>query len=461
MNQQTLRLPGPYSERHVAERPRVIVVGGGLAGLAAAVAAADAGWAPLVLEKRPYLGGRAFSFVDREAGVEIDNGQHVFLGACTEYIAFLHRIGAWENVILQPRLDFPVIRNGKISNLRWSDRVPKSMGLLPSLLGYRHLSFRDKLRVAYGMLKIRGIRRSSEDAALDRETFEAWLRRNGQSEAAVRNLWNLIVLPALNDDVSVVSADSGVMLFQTALLGDSDAASIGYSRVALTRLAGDAATRYLEARGGQVRTGTEVVRVETAGSSAHAVLTTAGERISCDAVVLAVPHFGLENLLSNGLRAQEPFALASRLESAPIVGVHIWYDRPVIADVFVAVLDSPIQWVFNVDRMHSVPSPLHHVVISLSGAWEWAQMTREALREVFVPEMARVFPGAARANVERFVSVKQVQATFRSLPGTAALRPGPITPIRNLFLAGDWVATGWPSTMESAVRSGNQAARAL
>ncbi|MBI4306327.1 MAG: FAD-dependent oxidoreductase [Chloroflexi bacterium] len=523
--------------RPESERPRVAVIGGGLAGLATAVAAADSGWAPLVLEKRPYLGGRAFSFVDRETGVEIDNGQHVFLGACTEYIAFLKRVGAWGNVRIQPRLDMPVIRNGKVSNLRWSRRVPRSLGLLPSLLGYRHLRFPDKLRVAYGMLKIRALRRDRDGATLDSQTFDGWLRRHGQNDATIQSLWNLIVLPALNDDISVVSADAGVMLFQTALLGGSDAAAIGYSQVALTKLAGEAAARYLEARGGRVRTSTEVAGLEIEDSCVRSVVTTAGERFSCDAAVLAIPHFAIGDVLANGLSAREPFSSASRLESAPIVGVHIWYDRPVMKDVFVAVLDSPVQWVFNVDRMHSpspssraltkrppplegggvgageirIPPPLtggdppgfaarpaspippphrgegansipsphggegqggalslskgegpaQHVVISLSGAWKWAQMTREELRDVFVPEMARVFPAARDAKVTRFISVKQVQATFRSVPGTAALRPGAATPVRNLFLAGDWVATGWPSTMESAVRSGNQAARLL
>jgi squalene-associated FAD-dependent desaturase len=479
---------------------RLVIVGGGLAGLAAAVAAARQGWSPLVLEKRPYLGGRAFSFVDRETGVEVDNGQHVFLGACTEYIAFLKKIGAWGNVVLQDRLDIPVVRNGRTSRLRWSSRVPEGLGLLPSLLSYRHLSLGDKLRVLYGMTRIRSVRDASVNGpgSLDGEAFEAWLRRNGQNDATIQNLWNLIVLPALNDDISAVSAGAGVMLFRTALMGGRVDAAIGYSRVALSRLAGDASTSYIRAHGGDVRTSTEVARLEISGTGAgvpsdmqaamptrlarplrvDAVTTATGGRIPCQAAVVAVSHHALGALLPPALAARPEFEPASRLESAPIVGVHIWYDRPVLDDTFVAVLDSPVQWVFNVDAMHDRLGPAadhrdrvagpgdstgaqQHVVISLSGAWTWSQMTRDELRDVFLPEMARLFPRAAAANVVRFLSVKQIQATFRCTPGTAKLRLGQRTPVSNLFLAGDWTATGWPSTMESAVRSGNLAASGL
>ncbi len=162
--------------------------------------------------------------------------------------------------------------------------------------------------------------------------------------------------------------------------------------------------------------------------------------------------------------SSEALLPSQELESAPIVGVHIWYDRPVMDDEFIAVLDSPIQWVFNVTRLHP-DEPLdppggQHVVISLSGAYRWVKLGRSELREVFVSEMARVFPPAAEAEVTRVLSVKQVRATFRVTPGASAHRLPQRTPVRNLFLAGDWTRTGWPSTMESAVRSGNLAADA-
>ncbi|MBM3959641.1 MAG: phytoene dehydrogenase [SAR202 cluster bacterium] len=451
-------------------RPRVAVVGGGLAGLATAVRALGLGWTPIVLEKRPYLGGRAFSFVDRETGVEVDNGQHVFLGACTEYMAFLREIGAWENVALQDRLDIPVSRNGQVARLRWSTGLPDSLGLMPSLLRYRHLGFIDKLRVAYGMARVRGVRLAGPGSGLDRHTFDAWLRAHGQNDATINYLWNLIVLPALNDDISAVSAEAGIMLFQTALLGGSAAAAIGFSRVALTGLAGTAASRVIEAGGGEVRLSSEVTQVDIENGVVNGVRLANGEEVEAEAVVLAVPHHALKPLLPPAIAGDAPYSLAERLDSAPIVGVHIWYDAHVIDGVFVAVLDSPVQWVFNVDAMHSPAShpkrapgepPQQHVVVSLSGAWKWSQMTREELKEVFVPEMAKLFRAARPEKVRRFLSVKQAHATFRCTPGSAAFRPGQRTPLKNLLLAGDWTSTGWPSTMESAVRSGNLAAAAL
>jgi squalene-associated FAD-dependent desaturase len=415
-----------------------------------------------VLEKRPYLGGRAFSFVDRETQIEVDNGQHVFLGACTEYIAFLKEIGAWGNVVLQDRLDIPVMRNGKLSRLRWSTRVPGAIGLLPALISYRHLGLLDRVRVAYGMTRIRGVRRGRHSATLDRETFDRWLRRHGQNARTIGALWNLIVLPALNDDITSVSADAGVMLFQTALMGGREAAAIGYSRVALSKLAGDAATVYLSGHGGSVRTSVEVERVEVMDGRAVAVVTTANERVPADAVVLAVSHGAVASVVPRELSGQDGGGPGQNLDSAPIVGVHIWYDRKIIDDVFVAVLDSPVQWVFNVDAMHALQAVgTQHVVISLSGAWQWAQMTRDELRSVFVPEMARLFPQASPSAVVRFLSVKQTSATFRCTPGSAALRPKHHTTVPNLALAGDWTDTGWPSTMESAVRSGTLAAEAI
>lgn len=455
------------------DRRRVAIVGGGLAGLAAAARAVRLGWSPIVLEQRPYLGGRAFSFIDRETGIEVDNGQHVFLGACAEYMEFLKEIGAWDNVTIQDRLDIPVTKGGRTSRLRWSKGLPDSLGLTPSLLGYRHLGFIDKLRVAYGMARIRGVRLAREGSSLDRQYFETWLREHGQNDATIRNLWNLIVLPALNDDISAVSAEAGIMLFQTALLGGSAASAIGYSRVALTELAGAAATRYIEAAGGEVRTSAEVAQVNVEQGVARGVTLADGEELEADAVVLAVPHHAVEAILPPKVAGAAPFALAGKLNSAPIVGVHIWYATTVLDDVFVAVLDSPVQWVFNVDAMHSrsaqsARNPVEgreassqHVVISLSGAWNWSQMTRAELQATFVPEMARLFPRARADAVRRFLSVKQVQATFRCTPGSAAFRPGQRTPVQNLLLAGDWTSTGWPSTMEGAVRSGNLAAAAL
>lgn len=442
--------------------PRVAVVGGGLAGLAAAVRCLRHHVTPVLFEKRPYLGGRAFSFADRETGVEVDNGQHVFVGACAEYRAFLDEIGAGADVTVQPRLQVPVIREGQTSTLGWSrfDRLK----LLPSLLGYSHLSAAAKWRVVRGILALRRVdlKRRWED--LDRITFRSWLVQHGQRDEEINRVWNLIILPGLNDPVDDASAAYGIMLFQVGLLRGRAEAVIGYSRVGLSQLAGSHASRYLATQGGVVHTSADVGQVRFDDDGAAVLTLGDGSESVFNAVVLAVPHFALRELLSNETLDKAGLRAATTLETSPIVGVHLWYDRPVMSESFVAVLDSPLQFVFNVTAIHPGepvdPPGGQHVVISLSGAREWVGLDRAALQARFVPEMARAFPEARGAQVVRFLSVKQVNATFRVAPGAEALRPEQTTSLPGLFVAGDWTRTGWPSTMESAVRSGNRAANA-
>ena len=448
----------------LSTQKHVLIAGGGLAGLAAGVRLSGAGVRVTLLEKRPFLGGRAFSFKDPETGVEVDNGQHVFVGACDQYIAFLREIDAWQNVRMPARLDVAVLRGGRVSRLRAPGWLPGPTANLVAILKYGHLSVRARMRLVYGVMRIRFVR-SAPGGPLERETFDSWLRRHAQNDETISRFWNLIVLPGLNDDITAVSADAGVMLFQTALLGAPHRAAIGYPVVGLSRLAGDAARKFIEAHGGTVRTGAGVADVVIEDGAAVGLRVTAGELLTGDAVVMALPAAGMLAALPEQLAGSEFFGPAKNIETAPIVGVHIWYDRPVMLERFVAVLDSPLQWVFNVSKMHEAErdgdDKGQHVAISLSGAWGWKDRTKAELREIFSAEMAKVFPVAADAEITRFIIVKMLDATFRVTPGDQARRLPQRTPVRGLFLAGDWTATGWPSTMESAVRSGNMAADAF
>ncbi|MEX0763395.1 MAG: hydroxysqualene dehydroxylase HpnE [Dehalococcoidia bacterium] len=438
---------------------RIAVVGGGLAGQAAAVRVARDGGHPVLLEKRPFLGGRAFSFVDRETGVEVDNGQHVFVGACVQYQEFLKEVGAWSNVRLPRRLDAPVLLNGRISRLK-SSNLPGPLANLPALLRYGHLSVSGKMRLLYGLMRIRLAKRYP-GGPLERETFDAWLRRHSQNDETIDRFWNLIVLPSLNDNVRDVSADAGVMLFQVALLGRPSNAAIGVSSVGLSALTGGPVQEYIEARGGEVRTGSEARCIELKNGVAAGIRLASGEVLHADSVIIALPSANMLGILPADLAKSAFFSVASKVETAPIVGVHIWYDRPVLEHDFIAVLDGPLQWVFNVTNLqHADDGEGQHVVISLSGAWQWRDQSKAELRETFVTEMARAFPAARSAKVTRFLVIKMLDATFRVRPGSTQHRLPQQTPVKNLFLAGDWTDTGWPSTMESAVRSGNMAAKA-
>lgn len=439
-------------------------MGGGLAGLSAGVRLSQRGVKVTVLEKRPFLGGRAFSFKDPETGIEVDNGQHVFVGACAEYMRFLKEIDAWDNVRMPKRLATRVLRKGKTAWLRASTRVPGSAANLPALLRYGHLSLAGRARLLYGITRIRFARRKP-GGPLESETFDSWLRRHGQNDETISRFWNLITLPALNDDITAVSADAGLMLFQVALLGVPENAAIGYPVVGLSRLAGDAASALITRNGGEVRTGADVAELLVEEDRCIGARLANGELIEADSVILALPASATHELLPQQLAGHGFFAPAANIETAPIVGVHIWYDRPVMNDIFVATLDSSLQWVFNVTKMHERESEANetgqHVAISLSGAWKWKDMSKAELRKTFVDEMERVFPEAVSAEVTRVITVKMLDATFRVTPGAEANRLPQETPVPGLFLAGDWTRTGWPSTMESAVRSGGLSADAV
>ena len=439
----------------------VIVIGGGLAGLAAARSLAKDGYIVTLVEKRPFLGGRAFSFYDREVDCEVDNGQHLFMGAFSYYLELLRDFGTLDKTFLQDRLSAEVVLNGKRGVLS-STPILGPLHLLPSFVTYPHLGLRDKVLAAYGMLKIRRTNRRKHAGELDRQTLYQWMKSNRQTERAIDNLWNLIILPTLNDDIRNVSADMGLMVLQEGLLRRPRDAALGYSTVGLTSLTGEPAERFLEEHGSTVTLGKGVKSLRIDDDKVTGVELTDGSTIHADAYVSALPFDVLLEVLPEEVASGPFFARVAGLTSSPIIGIHLWYDRPIMDPAFVGVLDSPVQWVFNKSKIQgSEGSPGQYVCVSISGAWDYMEMPKEELRTLFAAEMARLFPKARDAQIDRFLVVKQPQATFRSVPGVAALRPPQTTRIRNFFIAGEWTDTGWPSTMEGAVRSGVYAAEAL
>ena len=439
-------------------RGHCVVIGGGLAGISAACALVDQSVSVTLLEKRPFLGGRAFSFVDAETGQEVDNGQHVYLGCCTTYTKFLQQLGISNRTVIQQRLRVPVVDNsGKVGVFSTAPLLPAPLHLLPSFLTFPHLSMRDKLRALSAIVRIHRINRVQRREELEALTFEEWLQKYGQSKRSCDVLWNLLTLPVLNDSISDVSAYMGIMAFQEGLLRERNSANIGYSRVGLTELISGAAKNYITRRGGRILSGHTATNVTISNGNADGV-DIGSHVIPADAVVSAVPWDVLPTLLPPDVASDPFFTPANELEWSPIVGIHVWYDRPVMEEEFLATIDSPIQWVFNKSRIQELSWPGQYLCISISGAWEHAPMTKEHLRTLFLAEMARLFPRAADATVAQFIVVKQLSATFRCTPNAQAYRLPQRTTVSNFVLAGDWTQTGWPATMESAVRSGHLAA---
>lgn len=425
-----------------------MVCGGGLAGLAAACEASLLGAEVTLVERRPFLGGKAYSFVHDATSTEVDNGQHVFLGCCTAYIAFLRLIGAYANTTLQPLLDAPVRdRAGRSGALRAS-RLPAPLHLGPSFLTYPLLSGAEKANATRALAAL-GVLRPGQREELDEVTFAEWLVAHGQSPGAIERFWDLIVLPTCNDRSDRVSAALAAFVFQEGFFRTRTGSAIGWSRVGLTRLVDPPVRRFLERRGVRILTGHGV-----AGVCGTSVELSSGEVLTGDVVVLALPPERVCEVCPDSL----PDHVA--LESSPIVNVHVWYDRPVMDQLFTAIVDSPAQWVFNRTAMTGGDGPGQHLAVSISGARAEVVQPKPDLIATITSELAYVFPAAANATVEKTVCVKEPDATFAAAPGQAASRPGTRSPVDGVVLAGAWTDTGWPATMEGAVRSGMLAARA-
>lgn len=435
--------------------PRAVVIGGGLAGLSAAVALRDAGVDVTLLEKAPRLGGATWSF--QREGRNYDNGQHVFMRCCTEYLAFLERIGSARDVVLQERMTVPVHRPGGPDATLRRVGLPSPLHLAPSLSTYRHLSFTERLGAVRASLALK--RLDLADSSLDERTFGEWLAAHGVASRSLPALWDLVVRATINLPSSEASLLLAAKVFKTGLLDRNDGADIGWSKVPLQQLHGDAARRTLETSGADVRVGMKVAAIESSPNGPVVRLQEDGS-IAADAVIVAVPHDAIAGLLPPGSFAEQDNVAG--LGRSPIVNVHLHYDRKVIDEPFLAGIDSPVQFVFDrTDSTFAGDAPAGHqaVAISLSSAEEYLPLNREQLVERFTAEMARLVPAARHATVLSSMVTREVAATFRGSPGSARLRPGPATHLPGVALAGAWTDTGWPATMEGAVRSGNAAVR--
>ncbi|MEV5275541.1 hydroxysqualene dehydroxylase HpnE [Streptomyces werraensis] len=446
----------PRTDGPVPPGRHAVVVGGGLAGTTAALALADAGVRVTLLEGRPRLGGLAFSF--RRGDLTVDNGQHVYLRCCTAYRWFLDRIGGAGLAPLQDRLDVPVVdadrpEGRRLGRLR-RDPLPVPLHLGRSLATYPHLSLADRAKVGRAALALKGL--DLDDPALDEQDFGSWLAAHGQSPRAVEALWDLVGVATLNAVAGDSSLALAAMVFKTGLLSDPGAADIGWARVPLGDLHDRLARKALDAAGVRTETRTRVTSVRSDGEGGWAV-GIPGETLRADAVVLAVPQREAYNLLPAGA-LDDPDRLLG-IGTAPILNMHVVYDRTVLTRPFFAALGTPVQWVF--DRTDA--SGLRHgqyLALSQSVAHDDIDAPVADLRERYLPELERLLPRTRGAEVLDFFVTRERTATFAPAPGVGRLRPGARTKAPGLYLAGAWTATGWPATMESAVRSGVGAANA-
>lgn len=444
---------------------RVAVIGGGLAGVTAALDLADAGCEVTLVERRRRLGGLTWSVL--HGGRWIDNGQHVFLRCCTAYLGLLERIGSSGDVALQPRLSVTVLRPTggaprRAVLARGDLAAPLHLGA--SLLRYGHLSWRERLAVGRAALPLRQV--DLDDPALDSETFAAWLRRHGQSQRAVESLWDVVTVATVNLGAGEASAAMGAKVFQTGLLTDRAAADIGWATVPLAVLHGDRSAGALAAAGVEVRTGTAASGLAQPGGDRRWRVLLRGEdgtapegRLDVDRVVTALPARETATLLPPGsLPRQDEL---DHLGTSAIVNVHVTFDRTVTDLPLFAALGCTAHWVFDRTASSGWSGPGQYLAVTVSDADRLLGRPNAQLAEEIVGDLRRVLPDARRATVVDTFVTKERTATFRAAPGTAALRPRAATGHPGLAVAGAWTDTGWPATMEGAVRSGHAAAAAV
>jgi len=436
-------------------KPGVAVIGGGLAGLSAGCALAEAGYHVELFEQRPYLGGRASSYELPATGEVVDNCQHVLLGCCTNLIDFYRRLGVENQIRWYDEITF-ILPGGASSVLR-PGALPAPLHCTASFLASSVLDVKDKLAISRALLAL--IPSLPPDS---NEDFQSWLLRHGQTKQSIDRFWAPVLISALNDDLDQVSVRYAALVFRDSFLKSAEAGRMGLPAVPLSHLYGVAAT-FIEARGGRVHYRSSVESIYAKHDGIR--ITVGGEEFGANYAVLAAPFSSVEKLLPDVPEMRPLRRQAEHFGSVPITGIHLWFDREITPLEHAVLLERTIQWMFqkskilNTRRESGATGSYLELVVSASKTL--VDKPRQEIIDLALRELAEFFPAVREAKLTKATVVKEVHATFSPAPGSDSYRASHTTPWPRLFLAGDWTATGWPATMEGAVRSGYRAAEAL
>jgi zeta-carotene desaturase len=433
----------------------VLIVGGGFAGLAAGVALAGAGRRVHLLEQAPHLGGRARSFRDPTTGSVVDNGQHLFMGCYHATLRFLETIGTLGRVRFQPQLSVRFLdRDGRLTALE-CPHLPSPWHVLLGVLRSGSFSLREKFEV----LRLGRALKSALAAADGARglTVSEWLSRLGQSRNLQRNFWDLLCIAALNEDPRLAAATLFERVLRLALFSSPADSRLGIAQVGLSDCYTNAAADYIRAQGGRVECRRSVRGLLISEGQCRGVRLAGGEEIETETLLSAVPWVQLARLLPDDLLRSEPFfAGLLALRPAPIISINLWFDRPVTELEFVGLRGTTIQWLFNKGKI--LGSGENYISLVLSGAHEHVVRSKEELLDMATGDLKALLPTARGAKLLHSLVIKERVATFSPSCDAEPLRPPARTPVRGLYLAGDWTATGLPATIEGAVRSGYTAA---
>jgi squalene-associated FAD-dependent desaturase len=428
----------------------VAIVGGGLAGLSAGCALAESGLKVTLFERRPYLGGRASSYQHPATGEIIDNCQHVLFGSCTNLIEFYKRIGVDDKIRWSEEMTF-IEPGGRKSVLR-SSFLPAPLHTAPSFWSFPFLDFGDKLAISRAMAAL--VPFVVRDNG---ESFLSWLQKHGQTERAIARFWNPILVSALSEDLDRISVSAAAQVVRESMKS-IEAGRMGIPMIPLTELYA-AAQDYITRRGGDVRLrcGVESVRLE----DGNPVLTFVDGSTKFDFVILAVPYFAMAALLPSDVASEPLREKIAHFESSSITGIHLWFDRKITDLPHAVLLDRTIQWMFHKSELQERGSDGSYIELVVSSSKELIAKSRHEIIDLALSEVREFFPEARSANLLKSTVIKEVNATYSPRPGIDAFRPAHETGWPGVFLAGDWTATGWPATMEGAVRSGYGVAEAV
>lgn len=452
---RTLRdLKKPLPPQHLPGR--VAIFGAGVAGLSAASRLAYEGFTPTVYEARAYPGGRAHSLTDAATGLTIDNGQHIVMGCYTEFLRFIETLGLRHKLEEQDAMAVPYISPGGQRSALCAGQLPAPLHLLSGLMGFTELSHRDRLAILKFGAALRLLR--PPDPAL---TVKDWLRRHGQTEGAIRALWEPFCIAALNEPITTASARLLHETLRRSLFGSPDDAKILLSKVGLTELFLPEAKCYLEAIGGSLELSAQITALLPEKDLLSGFMTKQGTQ-KADLYVSALPYTALRNLLPAGTPLRERI---NPITSSGILSIHLLTDTRLFEEPtgFTGLLDSPIHWVFDrTDTLPPAQDGLHLYAVVVSAANAWMERKSADILEALVAELARFFPAAETMQVERHLVYKSRDATFAARPETEAHRPKTTeTPWKNFLVAGDWTDTGLPATLEGAADSGHRILAAL
>jgi squalene-associated FAD-dependent desaturase len=444
----------------------VIVIGGGLAGLAAGVALAEAGWRIRLFEQRPFLGGRATSYVLPD-GEHVDNCQHVTFGCCTNLENFYKRVGSDGKIKFFDRMLLldPQGRRGEMH----AGLLPAPFHMTGSFLTFAPLALKDKLAIARAFYSI--LKHAGQPPGLDQPgglSMLEWLHRQKQTPAAISRFWRVVLVSALSEELDRIDARYGVLVFWKTVLSNRIGYRMGVPQVALADLY-DGCRAAIEDKGGEVTLRSPLRKITIEDGAVASLGFDGDRRETADAYVFALPHDNMAELLPDAAGRIDPsLANLAKIKDAPITGVHLWFDRQVMQEPFIALLDTTTQWVFNKTALYSPASGNgknvtngQYLQLVISASYDLLQKPRQEIIDLCLNEVRHALPAARDANLVKATVIKEAAATFSPEPGVDRWRPKQESRVRGMFLAGDWTDTGWPATMEGAVRSGYLAAEAV